>query len=364
MNAWVRWCKFNLVGALGMAVQLALLALFNRWWGGRYLASTAAAIELTLLHNFAWHAAWTWRDHHNPASLAARLLRFHLANGIVSFAGNLALTRLLVQQVHLPVLVANLIAILCCSVANFLLGDKWAFADCMVPTVRTPAQSLLSDAGGRAAEKLLHEEGAPATGSALLSLILLAILFWGAGAAAQTVESASGNASTESESDLPQVPQPQPPSPTAVRNLANVSYFYRIGAFCGAGASTSPAGTPPAFGCGAGATLVPLPIFVEFGVMGPQANRSYLSGYISLDGSIPFAPASSRYLPMAILGYSRFFETGHALDYGLALALPRASRDKYTGRSLRIELRDYLTFANPTQHNVMLRVGWMSGESD
>jgi len=42
--------------------------------------------------------------------------------------GNLVLMRLLVQGVHMPVLAANGIAILCCSMVNFWLGDGWAFA--------------------------------------------------------------------------------------------------------------------------------------------------------------------------------------------------------------------------------------------
>ena len=42
--------------------------------------------------------------------------------------GNLALMRILVHEARLPVLVANGIAILCCSVVNFCLGDNWAFA--------------------------------------------------------------------------------------------------------------------------------------------------------------------------------------------------------------------------------------------
>ena len=58
-----------------------------------------------------------------------RSIRFHLSNGLVSMLGNLALMRLLVHHAHLPLLVANLIAILCCSVANFCLGNTWAFAE-------------------------------------------------------------------------------------------------------------------------------------------------------------------------------------------------------------------------------------------
>jgi putative flippase GtrA len=127
MNTFVRWGKFNLVGAMGMAVQLAALALLNRWTAGRYLSASAAAVEIALLHNFVWHLHYTWRDG-SGATRLRQFVRFHLSNGLVSLLGNLALMRLLVHEARLPVLVSNVVAILCCSVANFCLGDKWAFA--------------------------------------------------------------------------------------------------------------------------------------------------------------------------------------------------------------------------------------------
>lgn len=108
-------------------------------------------------------------------------------------------------------------------------------------------------------------------------------------------------------------------------------------------------------------TFVPLPIFIEFGVMGPQANRSNITGYLSVDGTIPlYHHASAQYVPAALIGYSRLFETGHAIDYGLALYTPRIGKQKDSTKHLRLEIRDYCTFANPTQHNIMLRIGWMS----
>lgn len=128
MKTLIRWGKFNAVGAMGMAVQLASLAVINRAWPGHYLWATAAAIEITLLHNFAWHVRWTWRDRHEDADLPIQCLRFHLSNGLVSMAGNLALMRILVDGAHLPLLIANGITILCCSLVNFCLGDLWAFA--------------------------------------------------------------------------------------------------------------------------------------------------------------------------------------------------------------------------------------------
>jgi hypothetical protein len=37
MNAVIRWGKFNLVGAMGMVVQLAAVAAINRCAPGHYL---------------------------------------------------------------------------------------------------------------------------------------------------------------------------------------------------------------------------------------------------------------------------------------------------------------------------------------
>jgi putative flippase GtrA len=129
MNTLLRWGKFNLVGAMGMVVQLAALALFNRWMAGHYLYASAVAIELTLMHNFMWHLHYTWRDRRDNSTRLRQLVRFHLSNGLVSMLGNLALMRLLVHEVHLPLLVSNGIAILCCSIVNFCLGNNWAFAE-------------------------------------------------------------------------------------------------------------------------------------------------------------------------------------------------------------------------------------------
>ena len=127
MTPLVRWAKFNAVGVLGMAVQLGALALLDRWMRGRYLIASGLALEVTLLHNFVWHVRYTWRDRCAEGSRLGQLVRFQLSNGLVSMIGNLVLMRLLVREARLPVLAANAVAIVCCSMANYCLGDRWAF---------------------------------------------------------------------------------------------------------------------------------------------------------------------------------------------------------------------------------------------
>lgn len=128
MKTLIRWGQFNLVGAVGMVVQLASLALLNRALKGHYLLASALAVEAALLHNFVWHLRYTWRDRRDQSARRTQLMRFHLSNGLVSMLGNLALMRILVDGARLPVLVANSIAILACSLVNFCLGDHWVFA--------------------------------------------------------------------------------------------------------------------------------------------------------------------------------------------------------------------------------------------
>ena len=56
-------------------------------------------------------------------------MRFNLTNGAVSILGNLALMKVMVGFGHMNYLLANGIAIILCSVANFLVSEEWVFAD-------------------------------------------------------------------------------------------------------------------------------------------------------------------------------------------------------------------------------------------
>jgi putative flippase GtrA len=121
----VRFLRFNGVGVLGFVLQLGALAVLLRL-GVHYLAATALAVELAVLHNFAWHERWTWRD--RPAGLrSGRLWRFHASNGLISLAGNLLLMRLLVGLLGMPAMPANVLSVLLCGLVNFTASDRFVF---------------------------------------------------------------------------------------------------------------------------------------------------------------------------------------------------------------------------------------------
>ncbi len=128
-----RWATFNLVGIMGVGVQIMTLVMLRGWSHMDYLPATALAVEAAILHNFVWHERWTWVDRttSHDSSRLARLLRFNLTIGVLSIGENLLFMELLVGRLEVHYLVANLITIASCSVLNFVASDRLVFREAM-----------------------------------------------------------------------------------------------------------------------------------------------------------------------------------------------------------------------------------------
>lgn len=127
-----RWLRFNLVGLIGIAVQLGALEVFSRALGFGSLGASALSVEVSLLHNFAWHERFTWPNTtraNGYMPVLARLIRFNLSNGAISVAGNVAVVWCLAGIAGLPLLAANLIAIACSGTLNFVVSHHLVFRD-------------------------------------------------------------------------------------------------------------------------------------------------------------------------------------------------------------------------------------------
>jgi putative flippase GtrA len=127
----VRWLKFNLVGAIGIVVQMGAFALLFSGLHWNYLVATSLAVETAVLNNFVWHELYTWR--HLPRGsarqVALRLLRFHLGNGAISILGNVGLMRLFVGVLHIHHYLASALAIALCSLFNFAASEWFVFRE-------------------------------------------------------------------------------------------------------------------------------------------------------------------------------------------------------------------------------------------
>jgi len=122
------WLKFNAVGIIGVVVQLLVLAILKTALGMNYLVATVLAVEAAILHNFVWHERWTWIERTTKVrGRFKRLLRFNTANGLISLVGNIGMMWLLVSKFQLHYLLSNLLAVIVCSLINFLVSDRLVF---------------------------------------------------------------------------------------------------------------------------------------------------------------------------------------------------------------------------------------------
>ena len=126
MTRRTRVTRFLVVGGLGIVVQFAILEALAEVAGVPYLIATMAAVGGAVVHNFLWHRQWTWRDR-SERGMAA-FVKFTVANGAVSFVGNVILMAVLVSGAGLNLMIANAFAIAVCGVANYWLADAFAFA--------------------------------------------------------------------------------------------------------------------------------------------------------------------------------------------------------------------------------------------
>jgi putative flippase GtrA len=138
--------SFNGVGAMGVAVQLTMLTGLVKLAGVHYLVATAIAVETAVLHNFAWHQHWTWRDRPTATvrDTLVRLARFHLLNGAVSMVGNLGVMTILAGTLGIDPIPANMAAIATCSVVNFLASEVLVFRTSPVLVALVSTASLLA----------------------------------------------------------------------------------------------------------------------------------------------------------------------------------------------------------------------------
>jgi dolichol-phosphate mannosyltransferase len=128
-NQLRRWLTFNLVGGLGILIQLSTLAALTIGTGVHYLVATGLAVEVTVVHNFFWHERWTWRDraNHDKSGCWRRFLRFQISSGGLSVGGNLILMQILVGIWAMNYTLANVVSIMLCSILNFLASDRLVF---------------------------------------------------------------------------------------------------------------------------------------------------------------------------------------------------------------------------------------------
>ncbi len=114
--------RFALVGAVGTLVNLAVLWLLRYWLGLAHEVASAAAIEVSLLSNFALNDIWTFKRRRR-STLLQSVVRYHAANlaGIITqYAVSVSLYRIL----SLESLTSQFIGIIAGFLVNYSLSKS------------------------------------------------------------------------------------------------------------------------------------------------------------------------------------------------------------------------------------------------
>ncbi len=140
MTGIARFARFNLVSGLGIGVQLLTVAALVHGLGLDPVLATAAGVCAAVVHNFGWHARWTWRDRMGPGvSRLAAFARFAGANGAISLVGSVLLIPIVMGAAGLPAIPANLVTIAACGLLNYWIGGRVCF-----PQVRSKKLSTFA----------------------------------------------------------------------------------------------------------------------------------------------------------------------------------------------------------------------------
>jgi len=144
---YTRPISFGLVGLSGVVVNTVILWGLVHGLGLPVLLSSAIATEAAILSNFLLNDRWTFRTAAHQGMFVQRLLRF---NGVA--LGGMAITTAVLAALtaheHLPLLLANLLAVGAAMGWNYVVNSRWTWGPGTGdrgPGARSSAQPVLID---------------------------------------------------------------------------------------------------------------------------------------------------------------------------------------------------------------------------
>ena len=124
LKKYNKFIKFCFVGASGVVVNMGLLYVLTEYVGWFYLASSAVAIETSIITNFLLNNWWTWKK--KAKGFFLRLVKFNIVS-LVALVINMGILLFFTEIVGMWYILSNLIGIAVATLANFFLNDKWTF---------------------------------------------------------------------------------------------------------------------------------------------------------------------------------------------------------------------------------------------
>jgi dolichol-phosphate mannosyltransferase len=119
--------KFNIVGGVGVLVNVAAFYLFYNLLAIHHMISGALATEVAIINNFILNDAWTFRGRSVRMKAWARLILFH-ASRLLGMAVTLATLYILSDVLGLNVLLSYFIGIALGVLTNFYTSDVYVWS--------------------------------------------------------------------------------------------------------------------------------------------------------------------------------------------------------------------------------------------
>jgi dolichol-phosphate mannosyltransferase len=129
---FLRYLKFCIVGAIGLLVDMAVLACLAspRTLGWNPIVSKVIAAEIAMLSNFVFNETWTFHQFAaRDNSIGGRLVRLAKFNLICAAGIGISATLMIAQHRAFGVnlYLANFFAIVAASVWNFAMNSRFGW---------------------------------------------------------------------------------------------------------------------------------------------------------------------------------------------------------------------------------------------
>ncbi len=123
-----RFVKFGLVGTWGFLVNMLILWFLTEKVGVYYLFSSLVAIEISLLNNYVLNDLWTWHDRGKKGKKEyfKRMFQYHVSASAAMLT-NISILWILTALFGIYYLASNIFGILCGTLLNFFINDRWTF---------------------------------------------------------------------------------------------------------------------------------------------------------------------------------------------------------------------------------------------
>lgn len=119
--------KFALVGASGTILNILILWFLTEILGFYYIISEIIAFIISGVNNYIWNKIWTFKESLYKKTLIKYL--YFLFISIISLTVNVSILYLLVEFFDMWYILAEIFAIGCAFIFNYIGNKLWTFRD-------------------------------------------------------------------------------------------------------------------------------------------------------------------------------------------------------------------------------------------